>query len=790
MKTNLRSTTLGQRLNTNVRIIWAIAWKDIVEAIRNKNTLAVLFTAIPMIFVYYYLPVLSARNEPPLVRVYDAGDSLLVARLENSDVLEVRTYPIAERMKEALTHSDIPELALTIPEGFDRALEAGAALELQGYVLNWVDQAQAADLRRLVEEEIAFQLGRPVPIILQERVYLQPDSHGIGTSAGIALIFVVTMVGLTLIPHLMLEEKSSRTIDVLMLSPAGSMGLVAGKAIAGLFYCMLGATVALVVYRWLVLHWWLAVLATVLGALFTISLGLLLGSIIESRAQLTMWAWVFILPIFLPVFLSLMEGLVPDGAIRIMRLFPTVVVMQLLRASFAFAVSPGPILLQLAWMAAWVAGGLVLVAWLVNRRDRQPARAPDATRVAEPGTAPLLDAAHRWWASFSERFSSLQPQPATKHESMDSASIMGAQAAQGRPGSWQMIWAIASKDITATLKNKLALSIMLGSAFIVLSNAVPRLLLQARENPAVVVYDQGRSTLIRALGASEDVRMGVVDSEEEMREAVSSSQELLLGLVVPADFDRLAGSRAMIELDGYAVHWAEPEKISQRVAFFEEQLGSAAWGTVRINVSEQRLYPSAELSGQTLMFVLLATIVLLTMGLALAPLLFVEERQAHTLEVLMVSPARITEVVGGKALAGAFYCLLAALVIFLLNRALVVHWAVALLAVVLGAAFAVTVGLLVGMASDNPTTVSLWGTMLLLVFFGLTLLNALPGLDWPPIFRTLVAYLPTVALAELFGIALAGEFSPVQLWANAAALLTAALIAVGLLGWRLRLADR
>ena len=190
------------------------------------------------------------------------------------------------------------------------------------------------------------------------------------------------------------------------------------------------------------------------------------------------------------------------------------------------------------------------------------------------------------------------------------------------------------------------------------------------------------------------------------------------------------------------------------------------------------------------MFVLMVTIIILTMGLALAPLLFVEERQAHTLEVLLVSPARITEVIGGKAIAGVFYCLLAALVIFFLNRLLVVHWGVAILAVVLGSAFAVAVGLLVGMGSDNPTTVSLWGTLLLLVFFGLAFLYAVPNLNWSPFFETLVVYLPTVAMVEMLGIALAGEFSPGQLWVNAAALLTAVLIAIGLMGWRLRLTER
>lgn len=788
MKTDTRSNQTVSRLRTNARIIWAIARKDILEALKNKNTLAVLLTAIPMVFVYYYLPILSARGEAPHVYVYDAGDSVLVARLENSDMLDVRTYASEARMLEALRNSDTPELGLAIPVGFDQALEAGAETYLEGYVLDWVRADEAQHALQLVEDEIAYQLGRSVPVSLQNPVFLDQESHGMGTSVGIAWVFVVTMIGLTLVPHLILEEKQSRTMDVMMVSPASSGSFVVGKAVAGLFYSLVAAAVAMVVYRAVVVHWWLAVITTVIGALFAISLGLLLGSIIESRAQMTMWAWVFILPMFLPVFLSLLEGLVPDRVVEVMRLLPMVVVMNLLRASCAGAVPLGPVLLKLGWLTTLVAGGMVSVGWVLRRQDRESGKS--SIQGQEPRTTPVLGALGDRLQSAAVRFSKrrepLKAEPAFKDPSLARRRDLAGR----KRSSWSILWAVATKDIRATIKNKLALSIMLGSAFIVASNALPRFLLQSRDVPGVVVFDQGRSTIVRALDASEEVRIGVVDSEQEMQETVSESQDTLIGLVIPPDFDRMAGSSEVIELEAYIVHWAEEDRVERFVTLIEDQLSSGTWGDVRVRVSDQKIYPSADLRGQTLMFVLLFVVVILTMGLALAPLLIVDERQAHTFEVLLVSPARITEVIGGKALAGAFYCLLAALVIFILNHVLVVHWGVALLAVLLGATFSVSVGLLVGLASDNPTTVSLWGALLLLVFTGLTFLRALPGIDWPTVFGTLLKYVPTAALARMMGIALAGELLPVQVWANAAALLVAVAVAVALLGWRLRFIDR
>jgi hypothetical protein len=187
---------------------------------------------------------------------------------------------------------------------------------------------------------------------------------------------------------------------------------------------------------------------------------------------------------------------------------------------------------------------------------------------------------------------------------------------------------------------------------------------------------------------------------------------------------------------------------------------------------------------------MLVLIVILTMGFAVVPLLLVEEKVTHTLEVLLVSPARIYQVAAGKALAGGFYCLLAMVVVFFLNRFLIVNWGVALLAVLLGVTFTVMVGLLVGVISDNPTTVGMWGAILILGLIGVTVVGGFIDLNLPPLIQTLLDYLPTAAMAELLGFSLAGEFPIAQMWANSVALLIATLIVFSLLVWRLRLTDR
>jgi ABC-type Na+ efflux pump permease subunit len=347
----------------------------------------------------------------------------------------------------------------------------------------------------------------------------------------------------------------------------------------------------------------------------------------------------------------------------------------------------------------------------------------------------------------------------------------------------RIIWAIAAKDIRATLTNKLALSIVLGSAMIMLSNAALPLLLRVRDTPVAIVYDQGRSTIIRGLAASDDLRLGVVDSLEEMQEIISESAEVIVGIVIPAGFDELAGSTERIELDGYAVHWGDSAEIEQRIVFFETQLGLATWGSVGIDLAPDRIRPSGELGGQLAMTSMMYVFVMLSLGIMLVPLLMVEERQNHTLEMLLVSPANIYQVISGKMVAGAFYGVLGASVVFLLTRYLVVHWWIALLAALLSVLFTISVGMLVGVLSDSPTTAGMWGSFFMVTLMGATIITELGSIPWPPLVESILQYLPSTAMIKLFGMALLGEIAWTDLLVNSAVLFSSAALFLGFAIW-------
>lgn len=779
----------------SARILWAITAKDLVEALKNKNTVFLIVFGVLMLAFYREYPALTSRGEPPNVLVYDAGSSALVAYLENSQALEVYTgYQSEAQMKEKLANGEVPELGLVIPADFDRIIEAGGAPELQGYVMNWVNEDDAAGLQRAVEAEITQLVGTPVYIQMRDNVvYPMPDSGGLGVTAGFGFVYIITTLGLIMIPHLMLEEKQSHTIEALLVSPASEGQVVMGKALTGLFYCLVGAGIALAVFHSLVVHWWLAILAVLFGSLFTVSAGLLLGTGIENRGQLTLLAWVFIIPLFLPVFLSLMDDLLPATLIQVFRVLPTVVMFNLLRASFSGVAPVGTSLIQLMWVAACAGGMLLLVAWLVRRRDREAEGISVLRRLASERIAPAANGGLQTFSPLLKGLTQRRPSqeervPPVREITGVETSIQMKRAASNE--NLRIIWAIAAKDISTAIKNKVVLSIILGTALVVLNGSVLPMLLGLGNIPTAIVYDEGRSTIVRALTAREDFRLRLADSQEDMEAAVSGAPETRLGVVIPADFDQRAGNGQIIELEGYTAHWADPEKVSQWVALFEKELGLASWGTVRIYTEGNVLYPTVDTGGQLSLTSLMIVIVILTIGMALVPLLFMEEKEAHTFEALLVSPASLGQVVAGKAVAGGFYCFVASAVVLLLNRYLVVHWGVALLAVLLAAAFAVALGLVVGFLSDTPATTGLWGGLLILILLVLTGLQAFKSPDWPQFVQALLDWQPGSAMVEMFRMSMAGEAPLGLLWANAAALLAVAAVVYALILGLLRRADR
>jgi ABC-2 type transport system permease protein len=184
-----------------------------------------------------------------------------------------------------------------------------------------------------------------------------------------------------------------------------------------------------------------------------------------------------------------------------------------------------------------------------------------------------------------------------------------------------------------------------------------------------------------------------------------------------------------------------------------------------------------------------AVIMILMMGIVLVPSLLFEEKQTKTLQALLVSPASIGQVVAAKALAGSFYILVTAVLIFAISWADVTHWGPAVLFVIGGGIFSVAVGLLLGSFYDRQQDVVGPMTALLLVLVG-GLMAKLLGVKLPGAVERILSCVPSVALAEVFRAAFVEAVPVTQMLANLALVLAVSLLLYAFVIWKVRRSDR
>jgi ABC-2 type transport system permease protein len=364
----------GLHLRESLRIIWAIAAKDIGDAMKNKHTIGIILTTLALVLIYRLIPQFTEVSglSSPTVLIYDEGDSTLVEALEESPALEAYEFGSQTIMERELAFGgDKNELAMVIPAHFDETLDAGGQPVLDGYVLHWLSETQIKEIQGLVEGEVERWAGKRIRIDLEGNVvYSLPDSFGFPVWGSLSIMYVVLMIGVTLTPHLMLEEKQNKSIDALLVSPASSSHIVIGKALTGLFYCFTGAAIALALNAILVTHWWLVILTVILGSLFSTSLGLLLGTIFEARQQLTVWTMPVFAVLLIPVFIAILPRLLPQKVLDILAFIPTIAMEKLIRTSFSGTVAFSQIGLSLAIIAGYALLLFVLIRWALQRSNR------------------------------------------------------------------------------------------------------------------------------------------------------------------------------------------------------------------------------------------------------------------------------------------------------------------------------------------------------------------------------------------------------------------------------------
>jgi ABC-2 type transport system permease protein len=359
---------MTKKLTDRVSIIWAIGSKDLVDAIKNRTILGIIVTALIFVILYRFLPQYEASAELPRLGLYDKGHSEWVSDWDIQPEFVVMEMASRDETERYVAGQSIPVLGLVLPIDFDKTISSTGGMVLEGYMAHWLSEEDVESTISFFERQLSESVGQPLTVDLTP-VYSRSDSRGYPWMAGTAILFTITMGGMYVIPHLMLEEKQTRTIDTLLVSPATYTELVAGKALAGGILTGIGGLIAFAVNSVLIQHWWVAILALASGTLFVVAAGLLLGSVVESKQQLTLGGFLIMAIMLAPGILSILSGLLNDVILTALRWTPSLSLLNLARSSFSEQVTFQSIGTDLAVVLGWAAVLYILNIALLRRRE-------------------------------------------------------------------------------------------------------------------------------------------------------------------------------------------------------------------------------------------------------------------------------------------------------------------------------------------------------------------------------------------------------------------------------------
>ena len=355
-----------------------------------------------------------------------------------------------------------------------------------------------------------------------------------------------------------------------------------------------------------------------------------------------------------------------------------------------------------------------------------------------------------------------------------------------QPKHFQIILAIARKDITQAIKDHMTLGIIIGLLFLILPSQLIPLILQNESTPLAVIYSPESTSLAQNLADVSGTSAIQVNSLADLEDEIASGRSQVIGLALPEDFSEIMISGETVKIDGYLPHWAKPEESNQLIQDLEEKMQTLIGSTVEITVVDDQVHPDENTRGSEVMFVLQMVNASLLIALVLVPQLIMVEKQTHTLDALLVSPATLPDLLIGKCLTGVLYSTAAGLLVILMNVRLIAHWWLLIAANLSGIIFAVSMGLLIGLIFEDfkQATMSMYMVVMLVLappLIKLIFTVKLP--DWIDLF---VNWLPSSQLAQLSLMSLMKSLALNQVLLGLAAIWLGNLILFGLNFWQIR----
>jgi ABC-type Na+ efflux pump permease subunit len=359
---------------------------------------------------------------------------------------------------------------------------------------------------------------------------------------------------------------------------------------------------------------------------------------------------------------------------------------------------------------------------------------------------------------------------------------------QTRPNRMRIILAITRKDIQDALRNRILITIMIGVAIVMLQGRALPLLIKLSDRVQVAVFNEGEGPIVEDLRSHGEIHVIGAASSQELQQLVGEASGSILGIVAPPDYgsDHLENNEILLE--GFHAYWMDPGEVAEFETMIERHLREMT-GSV-VNIDTDAAYAQPDSGGQPFMSAMVMMLMTILICVVVVPYLMIEEKQAHTMQSLLVSPARIGDVVLGKALAGLVYGLAAGVVVLAFYHAQIVHCWIAIATCITGSLLAVALGLLLGSLFENIPAMNLWMGLLVIILIGAVLVGQYVPAHWPASITAILPWIPTVTLYKTYMLSFTESPSVYQVGTNLGVILVMTSLLLAIVAGIVRRSDR
>jgi ABC-2 type transport system permease protein len=291
----------------------------------SRNFIFIMALVLPIVFTLLVNLIFGTFfSGKSRLGIVDSGNSELVPLAQNNEAIILRIYTTVEEMLDAATLGAI-DMGVTLPTSFDNLIRSSEQVRITVYVWGESQMRDRIILGSALVSMMRQIAGQEPPVEIVEAV--------LGAGADIPwekrllplMVLMSVMIAGSMVPATsIVNEKARQTISALGVSPATWGEIFIAKGLLGVLLSLFTGVMILFLNRAFGSQPALLVGVLLLGAIFSSSIGVILGALVKDLTTLMTVVKSIGIFLYTPGILYMF----PEIPQWISRLFPTYYIVQ------------------------------------------------------------------------------------------------------------------------------------------------------------------------------------------------------------------------------------------------------------------------------------------------------------------------------------------------------------------------------------------------------------------------------------------------------------------------------